>query len=79
MKKRRNIIVDKPKVGAAFFQSALIAAGVVAGFFLLVKVWSSVQQCDDHAHEVPAPATETTIWGLDYYADDSGADVSESE
>src|SRR5690554_5907443 len=62
---KRNHKIDKPQLKATFLRSALIAAAVVAGFFLLVKVWSSVRQRDNVQAEVWSPSSETTIWGLE--------------
>lgn len=79
MTKRKNDKADKPKVGAAFIRSALFAAAVVAGFFLLVKAWSSVRQRDSAQAEVRPSSSETTIWGLEPYSDASSAPVASAE
>src|SRR5690606_13952820 len=69
------------KVGVAFIRSALIAAAAVAGFFLLVKAWSSVRQLDSAQAEVRSSSseTETTIWGLEPYNNTTSAPIVSAE
>ena len=81
MTKRINNKAEKPTVGVTFLRSALIAAAAAAGFFLLVKAWSSVRQRDSAKAEVRSSSseTETTIWGLEPYSDAAFAPFASAE